>query len=112
MAGLVPTPHHSGTIARDRGISKAGTARLRKLLVELAWGWLYYQPESQLAKWYEQRFAASNSRGRKVGIVALARKLLVALWRCAAYGELPSGANTVDWQTKFTRAKRTEPAAT
>jgi transposase len=111
MVGLVPTPYHSGTIARERGISKAGNARLRKLLVELAWGWLYHQPESELTKWYVQRFAASNARSRKVGIVALARKLLVALWRCATRGELPSGANTVDWQSKFTRAIRTKPAA-
>jgi transposase len=111
MVGLVPTPYHSGTVARERGISKAGNARLRKLLVELAWGWLHYQSESQLAKWYRERFGSSNARGRKVGIVALARKLLVALWRCAANNELPAGALTLDWQTKFTRATKTEPAA-
>jgi transposase len=111
MVGLVPTPYQSGTISRERGISKAGNARLRKLLVELAWGWLFYQPDSQLSKWYRERFAASNTRSRKVGIVALARKLLVALWRCAVQGELPAEAQTVDWQTKFMRAMKIEPTA-
>jgi len=105
MVGLVPTPYHSGTSAREQGISKAGNARLRKLLVELAWGWLHYQPDSKLTQWYYERFAKGNKRSRKVGIVALARKLLVALWRLAAHGELPQGAETVDWQTKFVRTK-------
>jgi transposase len=111
MVGLTPTPYHSGTISRERGISKAGNARLRKLLVELAWGWLFYQPESQLSKWYRERFAASNTRSRKVGIVALARKLLVALWRCAAQGELPAEAQTVDWQQKFIRVTKGQTTA-
>jgi transposase len=111
MVGLTPTPYHSGTISRERGISKAGNARLRKLLVELAWGWLFYQPESQLSKWYRERFAASNTRSRKVGIVALARKLLVALWRCAVQGELPAEAQTVDWQQKFMRVTKGQTTA-
>jgi transposase len=111
MVGLVPTPYHSGTLARERGISKAGNARLRKLLVELAWGWLYYQPESGLSQWYYQRFAAGNARIRKIGIVALARKLLVALWRCAAHGELPPGAQAIDWRSKFKRPTKVKPAA-
>jgi transposase len=110
MAGLVPTPYQSGTIHREQGISKAGNARVRTLLVELAWGWLRFQPQSALTQWYYRRFGSGNSRGRKVGIVALARKLLIALWRCAAHGEVPGGAVTVDWQGKFTRSK-TRPAA-
>ena len=111
MVGLVPTPYNSGESARERGISKAGNSRLRKLLVELAWGWLHYQPDSQLTQWYMQRFAAGNGRSHKVGIVALARKLLVALWRCATCGELPVGATTVDWQSKFTRVVKAAPTA-
>lgn len=110
MAGLVPTPYGSGTIDREQGISKAGNARVRTLLVELGWGWLNYQRESALTRWYYQRFAAGNRRSRKVGIVALARKLLVALWRCAAHGEVPIGARQVDWRDKFRRSK-TCPAA-
>lgn len=105
MAGLVPTPYGSGTIDREQGISKAGNARVRTLLVELGWGWLGYQPESELAKWYYRRFAPGNGRSRKVGIVALARKLLVALWRLVHDGEVPAGAKLVDWQSKLRRAK-------
>lgn len=111
MAGLVPTPYGSGTLEREQGISKAGNARVRTLLVELAWGWLGYQPQSELTKWYYQRFAAGNRRSRKVGIVALARKLLVALWRCAVHGELPAGAMTVDWRSKFQRTSPNPAAA-
>jgi transposase len=111
MAGLVPTPYGSGTMAREQGISKAGNARVRTLLVELAWGWLGYQPQSELTQWYYRRFAAGNGRSRKVGIVALARKLLVALWRCAVHGEVPAGAHTVDWESKFRRSKASPAAA-
>jgi len=111
MAGLVPTPYGSGTIDREQGISKAGNARVRTLLVELGWGWLNYQRESALTRWYYQRFAAGNRRSRKVGIVALARKLLVALWRCAAHGEVPIGARQVNWRDKFRRSKTCPVAA-
>jgi transposase len=104
MAGLTPTPYGSGTIDHEQGISKAGNARVRTLMTELAWGWLHYQPQSALARWFHQRFAAGNRRSRKLGITAVARKLLLALWRCASRGELPAGAETVNWQTKFKRA--------
>lgn len=104
MAGLTPTPYDSGASQREQGISKAGNARVRTLLVELAWGWLGYQPASELTKWYYRRFAPGNGRSRKVGIVALARKLLVALWRLVTDGEVPAGAVLVDWESKFRRA--------
>jgi transposase len=103
MPGLAPTPYGSGSIDREQGISKAGNARLRTLLVELAWGWLRYQPESELTQWYYRRFGPANKRSRKVGIVALARKLVIALWRMATDGEVPRGAILVDWESKFKR---------
>ena len=71
---------------------------MRGLIVELAWLWLRWQPGSALSQWYQQRFGKSNKRARKVGIVALARKLLVALWRYLERGELPAGAVTKDWR--------------
>jgi transposase len=104
FVGLTPTPYSSGTTEREQGISKAGNVRLRTLVVELAWSWLYYQPDSRLTKWYYERFAKAGGRSRKVGIVALARKLLIALWRMATKGEVPDGALTVDWETKFKRS--------
>jgi transposase len=103
FVGLNPTPYDSGKSKREQGIGKAGNARLRTLLVELAWSWLRYQPESALTKWFYERFAKAGGRSRKLGIVALARKLLVALWRAAAFGEVPLGATAVDWETKFGR---------
>ena len=92
LSGLVPTPYSSGSMQREQGISKAGNRRVRSLLIELAWQWLRYQPQSALAKWFNARFASGGSRTRRIGIVALARKLLVALWRFLQHGELPAGA--------------------
>lgn len=92
LSGLVPTPYSSGSMQREQGISKAGNRRVRALLIELAWQWLRYQPQSALAKWFNARFAGGGSRTRRIGIVALARKLLVALWRYLEHGELPAGA--------------------
>jgi transposase len=89
--GLTPTPYASGASQREQGISKAGSRRLRSLLVELAWGWLRWQPDSELSRWFRARFDGGK-RARKVGIVALARRLLVALWRLTRTGELPAGA--------------------
>lgn len=89
--GLTPTPYRSGTIVREQGISKAGNRRVRRLLIELAWLWLRWQPDSALSRWYTAKFAGSQ-RGRKVGIVALARKLLIALWRFTTEGTVPEGA--------------------
>jgi hypothetical protein len=70
------------------------------MLVEIAWCWLRYQPHSELARWYQQRFGEGNSRQRKIGIVALARKLLVALWKYLADGEIPAGAELTTWEQK------------
>ena len=90
--GLAPTPYASGESERDQGISKAGNQPARSLLVELAWGWLRHQPGSGLAAWYRRTFAERGQRGRKVGIVALARKLAIALWRYVENGVVPEGA--------------------
>jgi len=76
----------------NQGISKAGNKRVRALLVELAWSWLRYQPDSALSQWYSRRFAAAGKRMRRVGIVALARRLAIALWRYLQNGEIPDGA--------------------
>jgi transposase len=91
-AGLTGTPFDSGDKRREQGISKAGNRRLRAALVELAWLWLRYQPQSALAAWFRSRTGSVGGRMRKVMIVALARKLLVALWRFCRDGVLPEGA--------------------
>ena len=98
LVGLTPVPYNSGRSERDQGISKAGNKHVRGLIVELAWLWLRWQPGSALSQWYAQRFGAGNKRARKVGIVALARKLLIALWRCLERGEWPDGALAKDWR--------------
>ncbi len=99
LAGLAPTPYQSGDSDREQGISKAGNRRLRTMAVEIAWCWLHYQPGSALSEWYKRRFAKGSSRQRRIGIVALARKLLVALWRYLETGEVPAGAAIVPWKT-------------
>jgi transposase len=91
-AGLTPTPFQSGDDRREQGISKAGNRHLRAVAIELAWGWLRYQPHSRLTHWYHARFARAGTRARKVGIVALARKLLIELWRFLTDGAIPDGA--------------------
>ena len=91
-AGLTGTPFDSGDRRREQGVGKAGNRRLRAALVELAWLWLRYQPHSALAAWFRSRTGSVGGRMRKVMIVALARKLLVALWRFCRYGVLPEGA--------------------
>jgi transposase len=90
--GLVPTPYDSGQSQREQGISKAGNRRVRWLLVELSWRWLMLQPDSELTKWFNRRFAAGGKRMRRIGIVALARRLVVALWRYVRDGVIPAGA--------------------
>lgn len=92
LAGLTPTPHQSGELRRELGIDKAGNRRVRWMAIELAWAWVRFQPRSALAKWYEERFARGGPRLRKIGIVALARKLLVSLWRYLETGIVPEGA--------------------
>ncbi len=93
-AGLVGTPFASGGIEREQGITKAGNRRLRTAAVELAWLWLRYQPGSGLAAWFGRRLGEAGGRMRKVLVVALARKLLIALWRLATQGLVPQGAST------------------
>lgn len=91
-AGLAPTPYDSGNSKKEQGISKAGNGRVRKLMTQLSWQWLRYQPQSQLAQWYGQRVGGGASRMRRVGIIAVARKLLVALWKYLQTGLVPEGA--------------------
>jgi transposase len=91
-AGLTPSPYASGERHRDQGISKAGNPLLRKAMVELAWLWLRYQPDSALARWFTERVGTVRGRMRKITAVALARKLLVALWRYVRTGLVPEGA--------------------
>jgi transposase len=93
LSGLSPTPYSSGDgLKREQGIDRAGNVRVRAMAIEIAWGWLRWQPQSELSRWYRERFGKGNSRSRRVGIVALARKLLVALWRYLETGEIPTGA--------------------
>lgn len=92
LAGLAPTPYQSGDDARELGISKAGNRAVRHMAIELAWGWLRYQPQSELSQWYRRRFAHGKSRLKRIGIVALARKLLIALWRYLETDIPPTGA--------------------
>jgi transposase len=92
LAGVVPTPYQSGRMHHEQGISKAGNRHVRHMAVELAWLWLRYQPQSELSQWYRRRFAGRGPVAQRIGIVALARKLLVALWRYLRDGVLPAGA--------------------
>jgi transposase len=91
-AGMVGAPYASGAVNQEQGITKAGNRRVRAISIELAWAWLWYQPESALSRWYTARFGDHGGRMRRVGIVALGRKLLVALWRYAEQGLIPEGA--------------------
>jgi transposase len=100
IAGLTPTPYTSSQTSREQGISKAGSRRLRAMAVEVAWMWVFHQPNSDLTKWFLKRFG-SGRRLRKIGIVAVARKLLVALWRYLKEGKAPAGAVLVDWREKM-----------
>jgi transposase len=90
--GLAPTPYASGDSQIEQGISKAGNKRARTLLVELAWSWLRLQPGSAMTQWFNRRFAGGGKRMRRVGIIALARRLAIALWRYLQNGEIPAGA--------------------
>jgi transposase len=92
LAGLTPTPYQSGQSRRELGIAKAGNRHIRAMAIEIAWAWRRFQPDSALSQWYERRFGAGSARLRKLGIVALARKLLIALWRFVKTGLLPEGA--------------------
>jgi transposase len=106
LVGLTPVPYDSGKSQREQGISKAGNKHVRALIVELAWLWLRWQPGSGLSQWYERRFGSGNKRTRKIGIVALARKLLIALWRYLKHGEVPEGAEEKDWKLRVSSTAR------
>jgi transposase len=93
LAGLAPLPYQSGeSINREQGINKAGNGRIRSMIVEIAWGWLRFQPQSRLSLWFHERYGPGSRRSRRVGIVALSRKLLVELWRYLETGAIPEGA--------------------
>jgi transposase len=110
LSGLAPTPYASGQTDRDQGISKAGNKRMRWMAVEIAWGWLHYQPDSELSRWFYTRFGHGSSRQRRIGIVALARKLLVQLWKYLETGVPPAGATLTDWQPKARMTTRSMKA--
>jgi transposase len=90
--GLTPTPYQSGDSNHDQGISRSGNRRVRALAVEIAWCWLRFQPNSRLSRWYKKRFARGGKRMRRIGIVALARRLVIDLWRYLERGIVPEGA--------------------
>ncbi len=92
LAGLTPTPYQSGESSKESGISKAGNRQVRGMAIEIAWSWLRHQPDSALSCWYNRRFAKGSSRVRRIGIVALARKLLIELWKYLETGVVPEGA--------------------
>ena len=92
FAGIAPSPWSSGSIERDQGISKSGSSMVRTTMVELAWMWVRYQPGSALSIWFRERVGEQKGRVRRIAIVALARKLLVALWRYLETGLVPTGA--------------------
>ena len=91
LLGFAPTPYDSGESQREQGISGAGNARLQSISIQLAWNWVRWQPASALTRWYRQRFG-EGKRARRIGIVAVARKLVIALWRYVTTGVVPSGA--------------------
>ena len=91
LLGFAPTPYDSGETVREQGISRAGNARLQATSVQLAWNWVRWQPASPLTQWFHARFA-KGKRARRIGIVAVARKLVIALWRYVTTGDLPAGA--------------------
>lgn len=91
-SGMTGTPYDSGESQREQGISKAGNRRMRRMAVEIAWSWVRFQPNSELSRWFNERYASGGGRMRRIGIVALARKLLVALWRYLEKGVIPKGA--------------------
>jgi transposase len=92
LAGLTPTPFRSGALIREQGISKAGNRHIREIAIEIGWSWVRYQPKSKLTQWFLKRFGNGGPRARKIGIVALSRRLLIDLWRFLETGAVPEGA--------------------
>jgi transposase len=91
LLGFAPTPYDSGESVREQGISRAGNKRLQSISIQLAWNWVHWQPLSVLTQWYRAHFG-TGKRARRIGIVAVARQLVIALWRCATTGTVPTGA--------------------
>jgi transposase len=91
LLGFAPTPYDSGESTREQGISRAGNARLQAISIQLAWNWVRWQPQSALTQWYQANFG-TGKRARRIGIVAVARKLVIALWRYVMTGVVPAGA--------------------
>jgi transposase len=89
--GMTPSPYQSGTSSYEQGITKAGNQWCRDLIAEVAWAWVRYQPHSELTRWFQRRFAEAGPRARKIGIVALARKLVIQLWQFIKHGVEPAG---------------------
>jgi transposase len=92
LLGLVPVPYRSDQAVRDQGISKAGRAELRRMWIQIAWGWLRWQSNSALTHWFQRRLGAAGGRSKRIGVVALARTLAIALWRYVEHGVIPEGA--------------------
>jgi transposase len=92
LTGLVSAPYRSGTIVRDQGVTPSGLPAVRRVAVEIAWAWVRYQPTSALTQWYQRRFGSSGAMTRRIGIVALARRVIIALWRYLETGVVPAGA--------------------
>jgi len=92
VMGLAPVPYRSDQRVRDQGISRAGRPELRRIALQLAWGWVRWQPTSAMTQWFLKRFGPAGGRSKRIGIVALARKLAIALWRYVAHGVVPEGA--------------------
>lgn len=92
LLGFTPTPYQSGDRMQEQGISRAGNARLQAITVQLAWRWVRWQPDSPITRWYQERFAPGSKRVRRIGIVAVARRVLIALWRYATTGVVPPNA--------------------
>jgi transposase len=100
--GITPMPYQSGGMDRDRSISRAGNPRARTTMIQLAWLWLRYQPDSALAVWFRERVGTLQGRTRRISIVAMARKLLIALWRYVETGVVPEGVVLRTAQTAAT----------
>ena len=90
--GITPMPYQSGDSLHEQGISRAGNRRVRTMAVEIAWSWLRYQPHSRLSQWYRKRFGSAGGRMRRIGIVAMARRLMIDLWRYVEQDKVPQGA--------------------
>ena len=91
-AGLAPTPWQSGSVDNEQGVSKSGNPKLRSAMIQLAWLWVQHQPTSSLSCWFKECVTRNGGRGKKAAIVALARKLLVALWKFVSHGVVIEGA--------------------